>query len=86
MIFKKIIEKWANCLFSLISSFLVSDVNEALISLKSNERCEQIAQVAQQKWATMSNSLRSLGGNELLFGQKRAIRSEFKWANFQPWI
>ena len=26
--------------------------------------CERIAQVAQDKWATMSNSLRSLRGNE----------------------
>ena len=44
--------------------FLVSDVSEALISLKSNKRCEQIAHFAHQKWATMSESLRSLRGNE----------------------
>ena len=62
---KKIIEKWANRSFSLISSFLVSDVSESLISLTKNERpwaicsgrseemsdCEQIVQVAHQKWA-----------------------------------
>ena len=49
---------------SLISSFLVSDVSELLISLKSNERCERIPHFAHQKWATMSDSLRSLRGNE----------------------
>ena len=43
---------------SLISSFLVSDVSESLISLKSTEWCERIAQVAHQKWATMSDLLR----------------------------
>ena len=42
---------------SLISSFLVSAVSESLRWLTKNERCEQIAQVAQKK-ATMSNSLR----------------------------
>ena len=50
---------------SLISSFLVSDVSESLRSLTKNEQpwairsghseemsnCEQIAQVAHQKWA-----------------------------------
>ena len=85
--------------FSLISSFLVSDVSESLILLKSNERCERIAQVAHQKWATMSDLLRSLTKNErmsesLIFlseslirsflDKKRAIRSEIKWANSQP--
>ena len=49
---------------SLIPSFLVSDVSESLKSLTKNERCEQIAQVAHQKWATMSNSLRLLTKNE----------------------
>ena len=43
---------------SRIFSFLVSDVSESLISLKSNERCEQMAHFAHQKWATMSDSLR----------------------------
>ena len=52
---------------SLISSFLVSDVSESLRSLTKNERCERITQVAHQKWATMSDSLRSLRGNERLW-------------------
>ena len=85
-----------------------------LISLKSNEQCEQIANFAHQKWATMSDLLRWLRGNErcerithfahpkkeqmselLIFlseslickflDNKRAICSEIKWANFQPW-
>ena len=36
---------------SLIPSFLMSDVSESLRLLTKNERCEQIAQVAHQKWA-----------------------------------
>ena len=36
---------------SLIPSFLMSDVSESLWSLTKNEQCEQIAQVAHQKWA-----------------------------------
>ena len=82
---------------SLISSFLVSDVSESLISLKSNER---FAQVAERKWAIVSESLRSLTKNErmsesliflskslirLFLNKKRAIHSEIKWANSQPW-
>ena len=101
-ILKKIVlKKWANRLFLLISSFLVRDVSKSLISLKSNERCEQITQVAHQKWATMSDSLRLLTKNErmselLIFlnqslicsflDKKRGIRSEIKWANSQPCI
>ena len=84
----------------LIPSFLVCDVSELLRSLTKNERCEQIAQFAQQKLATMSGSLRSLTKNELMskllvffseslirsfFRKKRAIRSENLWANSQPW-
>ena len=42
----------------LIPSFLVSNVSDSLKLLTKNERCEQIAQVAHQKWATMCNSLR----------------------------
>ena len=49
---------------SLIPSFLMSDVNELLRSLTKNERCEQIAQVAHQKLAAMSDSLRLLTKNE----------------------
>ena len=59
---------------------------------------ERFAQVAHQKWATMSESLKSLTKNErmresliflskllirLFFGKKRAIRSENWWANSQ---
>ena len=66
-----------------------------------NERCERIAQVAHQKWATMSNSLRSLTKNERMskslvflseslirsfFRKKQAICSENQWANSQPWL
>ena len=72
---------------SLDSSFLVSDVSELLRSLTKNERCEQIAQVAHQKWANewitrfLSESLiRSF------FGKKRAIHSENRWANSQPCV
>ena len=39
---------------------MASDVSESLRLLTKNERCEQIAQVAHQKWAIMSDSLRSL--------------------------
>ena len=38
----------------------MSDVSKSLRSLTKNERWEQIAQVAHQKWATMSDFLRSL--------------------------
>ena len=48
----------------LIPSFLMSDVSKLLRSLAKNERWEQIAQVAHQKWATVSNLLRSLTRNE----------------------
>ena len=60
-LFKKKLELMSE---SLISSFLVSDVSESLILLKSNERCEQIAHFAHQKWVTMSDLLRLLRGNE----------------------
>ena len=38
----------------------MSNVSESLRSLTKNERWEQIVQVALQKWATMSDSLRLL--------------------------
>ena len=94
---KKIQKKWANRSFPLfwwaICSFhsnWMSDVSESLISLKSNERCEWIAQFAHQKWSTMSDSLRlfiflSESLIHSFFDKKRAIRSEIKWANSQPW-
>ena len=65
------------------------------------ERCEWIAHFAHQKWATMSDSLRSLTKNErmsesLIFlsellicsflDKNRAIRWEIKWANSQPCV
>ena len=56
---------------SLISSFLVSDVSESLRSLTKNERCEQIAQVAHQKWANewIAHFFEQIA-HSLLFGQK----------------
>ena len=48
----------------LIPSFLMSDVSKSLRSLTKNERCEQSTQVAHQKWATMSDSLRLITKNE----------------------
>ena len=51
----------------LNSSFLVSDASELLMSLTKNEWCKQIAQVFHQKLVTMSDSLRSLRGNERLW-------------------
>ena len=67
---------------SLILSFLISDVSESLRSLTIIEQCEQIAQVAHKKWATMSDSLRSLTNNEqiresLVFFSKSLTRSLF---------
>ena len=41
---------------SLIPSFLMSDVSKLLRSLTKTEQFERIAQVAHQKWATMSQS------------------------------
>ena len=67
-----------NCSLSLISSFLVNDVSETLILLKSNERCEQITQVAHQKLAN------EWIAHSLIFEQKRATRSQIKGANSQP--
>ena len=49
---------------SLIFAHFLFFVSELLILLKSNERCERIAHFAYQKWATMSDLLRSLRGNE----------------------
>ena len=48
----------------LIPSFLVSNVSKSLRSLTKNEQCEWIAQVARQKWETMSDLLRLLTKNE----------------------
>ena len=45
-------------------SFFLSNVSESLRSPTKNKLCERIAQVAHQKWATKSDSLTSLRGNE----------------------
>ena len=77
--FKQIfIEKWANRSFSLISSFLVSDVSDSvtiahfLWAMWANtsgrspkmSNHEGFAHIPQRKWAIMSESLRSLTKNE----------------------
>ena len=56
------------------------DVSASLRSLTKNERCERIAQVAHQKWASMSDSLRSLTKNERPWAAQVAHQ---KWANEQ---
>ena len=67
---------------SLISSFLVSNVSELLRSITKNERCEWITQVAHQKWATMSNSLRLLTNNEWPWANRSDCSKKIsKWAN-----
>ena len=76
---KKIPKKWVNRSFLLISSFLVSDVSESLISLKSNEQCEWIAHFGHQKWVTMSDLLRLIRGNERC--EQIAHFAYQKWAN-----
>ena len=65
--------------FLLISSFFVSDVSESLISLKSNERCERIAQVTHQKWAMWANPSEEMSDHEQI-----AQVAHQKWAN--EWI
>ena len=62
----------------LIPSFLVSNVSE---SLTKNERCEQSAQVAHQKWATMSKLLRLLTKNEWM-GESLGFLSELLIRSF----
>ena len=54
----------------LAHSLLVSDVGKPLRSLTKNEWYERIAQAPHQKWATMSNSLRSLTKNERLWANR----------------
>ena len=63
----------------LISSFLMSDVSESLSLLTKKEQWERIAQVVHQKRATMSDSLRSLRGNEWSWGNRSG--HSFFWAN-----
>ena len=67
---------------SLIPSFLVSNVSELLRSLTKNEKCEWIAQVAHQKWVTMSDSLTSLRGNERSWSNRSGCSPKMsEWVN-----
>ena len=86
---------------SPIPSFLVSNVSKSLRVLTKNERpwairsgpsekmsnCEQITQVAHQKWVNewiahfLSKSL-----IRIFLCKKRAIHLENQWANSQPWF
>ena len=54
-------------------------------SLFFGERCEKIAQVAHQKWANRWFYWAN-GPFAHFFPKKRAIRSENRWANSQPWF
>ena len=77
----------------------MSDVNESLISLTKNERPWAIRSDCSEEMSDVSESLISLTKNEqwvnrsfferiahsLIFGKKRGIRSDIKWANSQPW-
>ena len=80
---------------SLIRSFAHPSFTHSLISLKSNERLwgicsdrsrqmrdrEQIDQVTQRKWATMSKSLSSLKTNEQLWVIRSGRSEEMsEWA------
>ena len=83
---------------SLILSFLTSDVSESLRLLNKNEWCEQVSQVAHQKWVMWANrSGCSPKMSELLvflskalfrsiFRKKLVICSENRWANSRPWV
>ena len=64
---------------SLILSFLVSDVSKSLRLLTKNVRCEQIAQVAHQKWAIRSGRLEEMSDCERI-----TQVAHQKWAN--EWI
>ena len=67
---------------SLISSYLVSYVSESLRSLTKNEWCEGIAHFAHQKWATKSNLLRLLRGNERLWANRSGCSPKMsEWGN-----
>ena len=63
----------------LIPSFLVSDVSKSLRLLNKNVRCEQIAQVAHQKWAMWANC--SGRSEEMSDGDWIAQVAHQKWAN-----
>ena len=78
----------------------MSDVSESLISLTKNEwpwpicsgHSEEMSDVSEPlilltKNERMSESLIILSESliRLFFDKKRAIRSEIKWVNSQPW-
>ena len=74
-----LLKKWANRSFPLF--LWAMWVNRSGRSPK-NERCERIAQVTHQKWATMSNSLRSLRGNERSWANRSGRSPKMsKWVN-----
>ena len=64
--------------FTKIAQIKWATVRDSLRSLRTNER---FAQDAHDKWANRS-FIRSLFAH--FFSQKRAIRSENRWANSQP--
>ena len=72
---------------SLISSFLVSDVSELLISLKSNEQCERIAQFAHKKWANewIAHFFKQIA-HLLIFWQKTSDSLWNQMSEFQPCV
>ena len=75
---------------SLIRSFAHSLITHLLIcSFRSNQMsdCERFAQIVQDKWATVIESLFFLANRSFahFFSKKRVIHSENRWANSQPW-
>ena len=79
----------------------MSDVSELLISLTENEQPGAICSGISEEMSDVSKSLISLAKNErmsesIIFlseslicsfvDKKRAICSEIKWENSQPWI
>ena len=88
---------WAIRSQSLISSERCEQILDRSPKMSNHER---FAHIAQRKRPIVSESLRSLTKNERMsksliflseslncsfFEQKRAIGSEIKWANVQPW-
>ena len=71
----------------LISSFLVSDVSELLILLKKMSDVSELL-LSLTKNERMSELLICLSKSFIrsFLDNKRAIRSEIKWANSQPWM
>ena len=65
--------------YLLIPSFLMNNVSESLRSLTKNERCEWIARIAHQKWATIS--ICSGGSPKMSDHERIAKAAHQKWAN-----